>query len=100
MCEISGANGPTISDEIPRSRMEWGIGWGRMYGTGGIRKKWKYLIEKYPDQFMVGSDPFCNYVKLFPNIIKDIRKYFLAYLGEETLKKVAYQNAVRRFNLK
>jgi predicted TIM-barrel fold metal-dependent hydrolase len=98
-CEISGQNGPAISEEIRRAVSRWGFGCGRIYCTSGIDEDWKQLIEKHPDKFMVGSDPCCSYTRKFPRIIREIRQYFLASLSEPTMKKVAYENAVRVFRL-
>jgi predicted TIM-barrel fold metal-dependent hydrolase len=100
VCEISGENGPGVTEEVEqRLEKKWEPFCGRMYCKTGLKKEWKTLIEKYPGKFMLGSDPCCDIVEFFPKIISEIREYFLPYLSESALRRVAYENAVSLLKL-
>ena len=72
---------------------------GRIFNRGGLRESWRVLIEKYPDRFFVGTDPCCGLVNRYDEIVNELRERFLAYLKPETMRRVAYRNAVERFGL-
>jgi hypothetical protein len=71
----------------------------RVYSEAGLKNRWKILIERNSSRFMIGTDPCCGQFFKYQQIIKEIRTYLLPYLTERTMKKVAYQNAVRIFRL-
>lgn len=58
------------------------------------------LIEEFPDRFMLGSDTHAPNENKYDDVISEIREGLLPYLRPDTLKKVAYQNAVTVFGLK
>ena len=61
------------------------------------RSQWVELMESMPDRFMVGSDDTGHHS--YDAIIGTIRTGLLPHLSEATMKKVAYENAVRVFKL-
>jgi predicted TIM-barrel fold metal-dependent hydrolase len=85
-CELS-AQGPTH-------------GVRRIYSEAGVRPDWKHLIEKYPNRFMIGTDPCCGQFYKYQKIVDEIRTLLLPHFTEATMKKLAYQNANRIFSLK
>jgi len=85
-CELS-AQGPTH-------------GVRRIYSETGVRPDWKHLIEKYPNRFMIGTDPCCGQFYKYQKIVDEIRTLLLPHFTEATMKKLAYQNANRIFSLK
>jgi len=86
VCELSG-NGPIFNNS-------------RVITSDGPRTEWLELIEEFPDRFMVGSDPCCGLAPRYNELVQALRDGLFPYLKPETLKKVAYQNAVRLFDLK
>lgn len=100
VCEVSGENGPKIAGLVPRSASLYGPKEGRIYGISGIKPDWLQLIEGYPDRFLIGSDPCCDYAQYLPEIYAEIREYFLKNLSDRTMKLVAFENAQKLFNLK
>lgn len=85
MCEIS-AGGP-----VHRHM--------RIFTASGPRTAWLELIEEFPNRFMLGTDPCCGLAPRYDELVNELRISFLPHLKLETLKKVAYQNAVRVFGL-
>jgi predicted TIM-barrel fold metal-dependent hydrolase len=53
----------------------------------------------YPDRFMIGSDTHYPDESRYDDVMKEFRDGLFPYLQPETLKKVAYQNAVKVFRL-
>jgi hypothetical protein len=72
---------------------------GRVFNRDGIRSEWAQLIERHPTRFFVGTDPCCGLEDKYSEMITEIRQNFLPYLTPNTLRRVAYQNAVERFGL-
>jgi len=72
---------------------------GRMFDENGLKSVWVDVIEKHPEQFFVGTDPCCGLDPRYGEIVEELRTRFLPYLKPETMKRVAYQNAVERFAL-
>lgn len=89
---------PNIFCELSAQGPAHGI--RRVYSEAGLKNRWKILIERNSSRFMIGTDPCCGQFYKYQQIIKEIRTYFLPYLTERTMKKVAYQNAVRIFRLR
>lgn len=65
----------------------------------GVKEIWLKSIEMYPDKFMVGSDTHYPDESKYDDVMKEFRDGLFPYLKPETLKKVAYQNAVKVFKL-
>ncbi|MBM3375706.1 MAG: hypothetical protein FJY35_06395 [Betaproteobacteria bacterium] len=72
---------------------------GRIFNQDGLRPEWAEVIERHPTRFFVGTDPCCGLEGRYGELIEEIRRDFLPYLTPATLRKVAYENAVERFNL-
>lgn len=70
------------------------------FNSSGPFKEWKTLIETYPDQVMLGTDPCCGADRGYSELIAELRVNFLPYFSSEIIEKIAYKNAVRIFNLK
>jgi predicted TIM-barrel fold metal-dependent hydrolase len=66
----------------------------------GPQEKWLKLIEKFPDRFMVGSDTHAPDENRYDAVMTDFREGLFPYLQPATVKKVAYENAVRVFGLR
>lgn len=88
VCEIS-AQGPVHGH----------LDGGRIFTRNGLRPEWAEVIERYSTQFLVGTDPCCGFDRRYGEMIEEIRRDFLPYLTPTTLRRVAYENAVERFNL-
>jgi predicted TIM-barrel fold metal-dependent hydrolase len=69
-------------------------------GTGGIDEKWRLVLERYADRFMVGSDTWVNEQWLEYDYLIAMNRKWLAHLTPETAKQIAYQNAERLFGRK
>jgi len=72
---------------------------GRIFNQDGLRPEWAEVIERHPTRFFVGTDPCCGLEGRYGELIEEIRRDLLPYLTPATLRKVAYENAVERFNL-
>ncbi len=66
----------------------------------GPAGNWVKFIEKFPDRFMVGSDTHAPDENRYDEVMMEFRAELFPYLQPATLKKVAYENAVRVFRLK
>ena len=60
---------------------------------------WLKSLEMYPDRFMIGSDTHYPDESRYDDVMKEFRDGLFPYLQPETLKKIAYQNAVKVFKL-
>ena len=65
----------------------------------GVKEIWLKSLELYPDRFMIGSDTHYPDESRYDEVMQEFREGLFPYLQPETLKKVAYQNAVRVFRL-
>jgi hypothetical protein len=65
----------------------------------GVKEFWLKSLEMYPDRFMVGSDTHAPDESKYDDVMREFREGLFPYLQPETLKKIAYQNAVRVFRL-
>ena len=65
----------------------------------GVKDIWLKSLEMYPDRFMIGSDTHYPDESRYDDVMKEFRDGLFPYLQPETLKKVAYQNAVKVFKL-
>jgi predicted TIM-barrel fold metal-dependent hydrolase len=73
---------------------------GQAFSTrNGVKGIWLKTIELYPNRFMIGSDTHYPDESRYDDVMKEFREGLFPYLQPETLKKVAYQNAVRIFKL-
>jgi hypothetical protein len=72
---------------------------GRMFNENGLKPGWAALIERHPNRFFIGTDPCCGLDPRYDEIVAELRTRFLPYLSLETMKRVAYRNAVERFGL-
>lgn len=70
------------------------------FNSSGPFNGWKKLIEMYPDQVMVGTDPCCGTERGYSELVAEIRSNLLPYFSPEIMEKLAYKNAVRIFKLK
>jgi predicted TIM-barrel fold metal-dependent hydrolase len=70
------------------------------FNSFGPFKEWKKLIENYPDQVMLGTDPCCGADRGYSELISELRVNLLPYFSPEIMEKLAYKNAVRIFKLK
>lgn len=70
------------------------------FNSSGPFKDWKRLIENYPDQVMLGTDPCCGADRGYSELITELRTNLLPYFSPEVMEKLAYKNAVRIFRLK
>lgn len=70
------------------------------FNSSGPFKDWKKLIENYPDQVMLGTDPCCGAERGYSELITELRVNLLPYFSPEIMEKLAYKNAVRIFKLK
>jgi len=71
----------------------------RIFTSSGPRLAWLELIEEFPDRFMLGTDPCCGLAPKYDELVLELRVSLLPHLKVETLKKIAFQNAVRLFGL-
>lgn len=69
-------------------------------GSAGPKDNWLKTIEQFPDRFMVGSDTHAPDEHRYDDVMKEFREGLFPYLRPETVKKVAFENAVRVFGLK
>jgi hypothetical protein len=65
----------------------------------GVKEIWLKSLEMYPDRFMIGSDTHYPDESRYDDVMKEFRDGLFPYLQPETLKKVAYQNALNVFKL-
>lgn len=65
----------------------------------GVKDIWLKSFEMYPDRFMIGSDTHYPDESRYDDVMKEFRDGLFPYLQPETLKKIAYQNAVKVFRL-
>lgn len=73
---------------------------GQAFSTrNGVKDFWLKSLETYPDRFMIGSDTHEPDESKYDAVMSEFRDGLFPYLRPETLKKVAYQNAVRVFKL-
>jgi hypothetical protein len=66
----------------------------------GPKDNWLKTIEQFPDRFMVGSDTHAPDERRYDEVMSEYRAGLFPYLRPETVKKVAFENAVRVFGLK
>lgn len=93
VCELSSLGAVHVNLlNIPRSP--------HAFDSGGLYRNWIKLIETYPDQVLLGSDPCCGIDAAYSEIIAELRGNVLPYLSPVTMEKVANKNAVRIFSLK
>ncbi len=71
----------------------------RIFTSSGPRLAWLELIEEFPDRFMLGTDPCCGLAPKYDELVLELHVSLLPHLKVETLRKVAFQNAVRLFGL-
>lgn len=73
---------------------------GQAFSTrNGVKIIWLKTLELYPDRFMIGSDTHDPDESKYDEVMQEFRNGLFPYLKPETLKKVAYLNAVRVFRL-
>lgn len=92
---------PNIYFELSRkgavlNEKEAGQAFSIRHGVKGI---WLKSLEMYPDRFMIGSDTHYPDESKYDDVMTEFRNGLFPYLQPETLKKVAYQNAVKVFRL-
>jgi hypothetical protein len=68
--------------------------------SSGPKENWRKTIEQFPDRFLVGSDTHAPDERRYDDVMREFREGLFPYLRAETVKKVAYENAVRIFGLK
>lgn len=67
--------------------------------SNGVKEIWLKSIELYPDRFMIGSDTHYPDESKYDEVMQEFRNGLFPHLQPTTVKKVAYQNAVRIFKL-
>ncbi len=85
VCELS-ATGPVHGNR-------------RVFSASGPKTDWLDLMEEFPDRFMLGTDPCCGLAGQYDEMVRELRVSLLPHLRPETLRKVAYGNAARLFDL-
>lgn len=65
----------------------------------GPKEIWLKSLQLYPDRFMIGSDTHYPDESKYDEVMQEFREGLFPYLPPETLKKIAYQNAVKVFRL-
>ena len=92
---------PNVVCEISAQGSVHGVmrGEGRIFTRNGVRPEWAEVIERHPTRFLVGTDPCCGLDRRYGEMVEEIRRDFLPYLTPSTLRRVAHENAVERFNL-
>jgi predicted TIM-barrel fold metal-dependent hydrolase len=69
-------------------------------GDGNIEPRWRDLIMRYPDRFMVGSDTWVNSQWENYEALMDINRRWLSQFPREVAEKIAYRNAEALFGRK
>ena len=69
-------------------------------GAGDIEPRWRDLIMRYPDRFMVGSDTWVNSQWESYAALIDINRRWLSKFPREVAEKIAYRNAEALFGRK
>lgn len=69
-------------------------------GADGIEPRWKQVLTKHSDRFMVGSDTWANQQwENYVGLITDNRRW-IEYFPRELAEKFAYKNAEALFGIK
>ena len=66
-------------------------------GDGNIEPRWRDLIMRYPDRFMVGSDTWVNSQWESYEALIDLNRRWLSKFPREVAEKIAYRNAEALF---
>jgi hypothetical protein len=66
-------------------------------GDGDIEPRWRDLIMRYPDRFMVGSDTWVNSQWENYEALIDINRRWLSQFPRAVAEKIAYRNAEALF---
>ncbi|MDH3600182.1 MAG: amidohydrolase, partial [Candidatus Tectomicrobia bacterium] len=65
-----------------------------------IEPRWRDLIMRYPDRFMVGSDTWVNSQWESYAALIDINRRWLSKFPREVAEQIAYRNAEALFGRK
>lgn len=93
VCELS-STGTVLNELLALNKP------AKVYDSQGPHRAWKNLIETYPDQIMLGTDPCCGADGGYSKLVNEYRINLLPHFNKEVMEKVAYKNAVRVFKLK
>jgi hypothetical protein len=66
-------------------------------GDGDIEPRWRDLIMRYPDRFMIGSDTWANSQWERYEALIQINRRWLSQFPREVAEKIAYRNAETLF---
>lgn len=88
-CDLSNRHPPRTSQERTI--------FTEIFNRGGINSNWKRLLEKHADRFMVGTD--YEDIEIMEEIIAVIRQGLLPYLTPMAARKIAFENALKLFDL-
>jgi predicted TIM-barrel fold metal-dependent hydrolase len=66
-------------------------------GDGDIEPRWRDLIMRYPNRFMVGSDTWVNSQWENYEALIDLNRRWLSKFPREVAEKIAYRNAEALF---
>lgn len=67
---------------------------------GRLAPRWRALLLRFPDRFLVGSDTYANFQwQAYEDLIR-INRNWLAQLPEPARSAIAYRNGLRLFGLK
>ena len=69
-------------------------------GDGDIESRWRDLIMRYPDRFMVGSDTWVNSQWESYEALIELNRHWLSKFPREVAEKIAYRNAEALFGRK
>lgn len=95
-CEMSARNDAMYMNHFAKQhaeRLDWIV-----FDEKKLQPKWKDLIEKHPNRFMVGTDTFNSWVDV-KKTVRQIRGGLLQNLSPATAKLVASENAIRVMKL-
>lgn len=99
MSEPPEVIGPML-DRYPKLYADTSYREHDILGDGTIEPRWRTLIMRYPDRFMVGSDTWVNHRWENYEALIDLNRRWLSQFPREVAEKIAYRNAETLFGRK
>jgi hypothetical protein len=99
MSEPPEVIGPML-DRYPKLYADTSYREHDILGDGTIEPRWRTLIMRYPDRFMVGSDTWVNHRWEHYEALIDLNRRWLSQFPREVAEKIAYRNAETLFGRK
>jgi predicted TIM-barrel fold metal-dependent hydrolase len=99
MSEPPEVIGPML-DRYPKLYADTSYREHDILGDGTIEPRWRTLIMRYPDRFMVGSDTWVNHRWENYEALMDLNRRWLSQFPREVAEKIAYRNAETLFGRK